>query len=104
MKVFFDTSALVKYFHEEEGTDMVTPLIENMDNEVWISELAFVEFTSALHKKYRAGVLGKHEIALALEGFTEACAYFSVEPLGQTVSQEAIALLNQYAPIHNLRT
>lgn len=29
MKVFFDTSALVKYFHEEEGTDIVTLLIEN---------------------------------------------------------------------------
>jgi len=104
MKVFFDTSALVKYFHEEEGTDIVTPIIENMDNEVWISELAFVEFTSALHKKYRAGELGKREIALTLEGFTEACAYFYVEPLGQAVSQEAIALLNQYGPTHNLRT
>ncbi|MDO8811312.1 MAG: hypothetical protein Q7J38_04700 [Gallionella sp.] len=31
MKVFFYTSALVKYFHEEEGTDIVTPIIENMD-------------------------------------------------------------------------
>ena len=82
MKVFFDTSALVKYFHEEEGTDIVTPLIENMANDVWISELAFVEFVSALHKKYRAGVLGKREIALALDGFNETCAGFSVEPMG----------------------
>lgn len=104
MKMFFDTSALVKYFHEEEGTDIVTPLIENTDNEVWISALAFVEFTSALHKKYRAGVLGKREIALALDRFTEACSVFSVEPLGQAVSQEAIVLLNQYGPTHNLRT
>lgn len=104
MRVFFDTSALVKYFHEEEGTGIVTPIIESMDNEVWISELAFVEFTSALHKKYRAGVLSQREIALTLEGFVEACSCFSVEPLGQTVSQEAIALLNQYGPTHNLRT
>lgn len=104
MKVFFDTSALVKYFHEEEGTDIVTPLIENMDNDVWISELAFVEFVSALQKKYRAGVLGKREIALALDGFTETCAGFSVEPMGHSISQEAIALLNQYGPTHNLRT
>lgn len=104
MKVFFDTSALVKYFHEEEGTDIVTPLIENIDHDVWISELAFVEFVSALQKKYRAGVLDKREIALALDGFTETCTGFSVEPMGQAVSQEAIALLNQYGPIHNLRT
>jgi uncharacterized protein len=104
MKVFFDTSALVKYFHEEEGTDSVTPLIENIENDVWISELAFVEFVSALHKKYRTGVLGKREIALALDGFTETCAVFSVEPLGQSVTQEAVILLNQYGPTNNLRT
>jgi len=55
-------------------------------------------------KKYRAGALGKREIALALDGFTETCAGFSVEPMGQAVSQEAIALLNQYGPTHNLRT
>ncbi|MDX1957941.1 MAG: hypothetical protein SFU98_05180 [Leptospiraceae bacterium] len=29
MNLFFDTSALVKYFHEEEGTDIVTSLIKN---------------------------------------------------------------------------
>lgn len=104
MKVFLDTSALVKYFHEEEGTDNVTPLIENIDNDIWISELAFVEFVSALHKKYRTGVLDKQHIALAVEGFTETCAIFSVEPLGQAVAQEAIVLLNQYGPTNNLRT
>lgn len=104
MKVFFDTSALVKYFHEEEGTDIVTQLIENMDNDVWISELALVEFVSALHKKYRAGELGQREVALALDGFAETCAGFSVEPMGQAVSQEAVALLNQYGPTHFLRT
>ena len=27
MNLFFDTSALVKFFHEEEGTDIVTDLI-----------------------------------------------------------------------------
>jgi len=104
MKAFIDTSALVKYFHEEDGTDIVTLLIENMDNEVWISELALVEFASAMHKKYRAGVLGKREIALALDGFTETCSGFFVEPMGQVVSQEAIALLSKYGKTHNLRT
>ena len=75
-----------------------------MDNDVWISELALVEFASALHKKYRAGVLGKREIALAFDGFTETCSGFSVEPMGQSITQEAIDLLKQYGPTHNLRT
>lgn len=43
MKLFFDTSALVKFFHEETGTELVTQLINNPQNEVWISELTIVE-------------------------------------------------------------
>ncbi len=104
MKVFFDTSALVKYFHEEEGADIVTQLIDNLDNDVWISELALIEFVSAMYKKYRARELSEREVELALEGFTETCAGISVEPMGHAVSQEAIILLNQYGSTHFLRT
>ena len=34
MNLFFDTSALIKFFHEEEGTDIVTELILDRNNEV----------------------------------------------------------------------
>jgi uncharacterized protein with PIN domain len=50
MILFFDTSALVKVFHEEEGSEVVTPLIKAKDNEVWISELARIEFLSAIFR------------------------------------------------------
>ncbi len=42
MKVFFDTSALVKFFNVEQGTDRVTQLILNRRNQIFISELLFV--------------------------------------------------------------
>jgi len=48
MNIFVDTSALVKYFHEEEGTSVVTSLIDNSDNVIVVSELAHLEFISAL--------------------------------------------------------
>ena len=32
MNLFFDTSALVKFFHEEEGTEIVTKLVERSIN------------------------------------------------------------------------
>ncbi len=38
MNLFFDTSALVKFFHEEEWTDIVTDLILEQKNEVRISD------------------------------------------------------------------
>ncbi len=52
MNLFFDTSALVKYFHEEPGTARVTALIDEPDHRVWLSELARVEFVSAMHRKF----------------------------------------------------
>ncbi len=47
MNLFFDTSALVKFFHEEIGTELVT-----QQNEVWISELTIVEFLSVMYRLY----------------------------------------------------
>ena len=47
MILFFDTSALVKFFHREEGTDVVVSLISDLKNELWVSELARLEFIHA---------------------------------------------------------
>ena len=37
MILYFDTSALVKYFHEETGTKTVTKLLDNPENEIYVS-------------------------------------------------------------------
>jgi uncharacterized protein with PIN domain len=58
MILFFDTSALIKFFHEEEGTEVVTGLIHNEENEIWISEATGVEFLSALYR------IGNHHIGI----------------------------------------
>lgn len=39
MNLFFDTSALVRFFNEEEGTDIFTKLILDQNNRVWILEI-----------------------------------------------------------------
>ncbi|WML90397.1 PIN domain-containing protein [Thiothrix lacustris] len=55
MNLFFDTSALVKYFHPETGTAHVIELMENASNTIWVSDLARIEFISALYRKFRRG-------------------------------------------------
>jgi len=35
LNLFFDTSALVKYFHLESGTDQVVELIDNTENQIF---------------------------------------------------------------------
>jgi len=53
MILFFDTSALVKFFHNEDGTEAVTDLLNSQENKIWISELVKLEFISALHRRFR---------------------------------------------------
>ncbi len=52
---FLDTSALVKYYHREDGTQEVTRIIEARDSRHAISRLSLVETVSAFAVKFRTG-------------------------------------------------
>ncbi len=104
MKLFFDTSALIKFFHEEEGTSQVSAMIESDDNVIWISELARIEFISALYRRVRNKEITEDQLTEALSGFNEELATFSCEPFGHAVIAEAELLLKQYGKAHGLRT
>ena len=104
MNLFFDTSALVKYFHEEAGSERVTALIEDPDHVVWLSELAYVEFARAMHRKFREEVLNAKQLKQALDGFAEALRGFQVEPLGSPVPESARTLLQRHGRTRSLRT
>jgi len=69
MNVFVDTSALVKYFHEEKGTNAVTSLIDNPKNVTVVSELSKIEILSALQRRYRRQELDKQDLEEAIEAF-----------------------------------
>jgi predicted nucleic acid-binding protein len=104
LNVFFDTSALVKYFYEEPGSDRVTELIEAPEHTPWCSRLACVEFVSAMHRRYREGALDGTQLERALAGFEQAMAAFRIEALNRTVVSDAEALLKTHGREDALRT
>ena len=53
MKAFLDTSSLIKLYHQEEGSDSIMEALSNDVEEIFLSELAVLEFRSALWKKIR---------------------------------------------------
>ncbi len=62
MKYFFcDTSAIVKRYHEEKGTDYIDRLFEGGDKIV-ISVLTIIETVSAFKKKKNEGKLSDDEL------------------------------------------
>ncbi len=104
MNLFFDTSALVKYFHYEIGTEQVYDLIDNSLHSIWILELARTEFLSALLKKYRTRHIDEIQLQTAITGFEATVSQFHIEPLGHVVTQEANRLLKKYGKTDGLRT
>ena len=104
MNLFFDTSALVKFFHEEEGSEAVTKLITSEENEIWILELVRLEFMSALFRRYRNKELDDKQLNEAVSGFNEEITLFNVEPLRQAIIKEAESLVKKYGKTQGLRT
>jgi predicted nucleic acid-binding protein len=104
MKFFLDTSALVKFFYVESGTEIVSQIMEHAASEVWISDLARLEFTSALYRRYRNKSLDEIKLHIATTYFDKQLVSFNIEPLNQLVIDEGGLLLKKYGKEYGLRT
>lgn len=59
MHYFFDTSAIVKYYHAEPGTAKVSKIFSEPDRKIAISSIGFIEIQSAFAIKVRSGTLNQ---------------------------------------------
>ena len=75
---FFDTSALVKRYHGEPGSEQVNAVFDDQDSILIISELALVELASALRRKHNRG-------EITVKALNEALAYFAQELMSDFV-------------------
>jgi uncharacterized protein len=103
MNLFFDTSALVKFFHEEVGTETVSTLILDPNNSIWIVELARLEFLSAVFRRFRTKELDEDRLNTAIGSFEKQVENWNVEPLGRAVIEEAANLMKDHAREHGLK-
>jgi hypothetical protein len=62
-RYFFDTSALVKHYHAEAGTDVVDRVIDEPGAELIIARLTLVETISVVAIKVRTGEFDAAEFA-----------------------------------------
>jgi predicted nucleic acid-binding protein len=59
--LFFDTSALVKRYADEQGTQTVDRLIETPENTIVITSLSVIEIASAFRRKYNRGEISEQK-------------------------------------------
>ena len=66
--IYFDSSALVKRYIEESGSDVVQSLLDR-DTSAATSKLAYPEILSALTRKQRSGELTRRSLQAAVNQF-----------------------------------
>ena len=70
---FFDTSALIKLYHHEEGTQSVERMFDQVICSIIISELATIEIYSGLARKLRMQEITKQAKHEAIQNFHKDC-------------------------------
>jgi len=92
--LFFDTSALVKRYADERGTQTVDQLIETPENTIIITSLSVIEIASAFRRKYNRGDITKEKRDnLLVSFFEEATERFTVIPVDERIFESAFALV-----------
>ena len=87
MNVYFlDTSALVKRYHWEQGSEGVDALFAEPDRHLIISDLSIIELGSALTKKVR-------EREITPEKYHRALGLFCQSIITETIAVKTLARL-----------
>ena len=105
-RYFFDTSALVKFYHAEVGTNKVSAIFSEPGREIRISSIGVVEVQSAFAMKVRAGVIdsrlaGQQRAALMLDIASGGIEVYSVN---ESHFKHAERLIGKYSAGRRLRT
>lgn len=103
---FLDTSALVKHYHSEPGTEVVERALAEAASTFVISRLGMVEMTSALALKVRTAEISFDDFSIARKLFFGdiASGQFLVANLRIAHFRQAERLIERHATTLRLRT
>jgi predicted nucleic acid-binding protein len=95
---FLDTSALVKYYHPEDGTPEVTRIVDESGSRQYISRLSLVETVSAFAVKFRIGQIDEQELNELRRRFYYDIGQgrFRIMPVTTSRYQEATQLIERH--------
>jgi uncharacterized protein len=100
---FLDSSALVKHYHVEVGTDEVDHLLQESDSRHFIARLTVIEVQSALVRKVREGKLSLIELGMVRQRLFDDVSQrrLAVVRMSDGHYQTAEQLLRTYEPHPN---
>ncbi len=95
---YFDTSALLKFYIQEEGSEVVTDLIQNLgDDGISILDITLLELRSAVRRRERQRDMSEREANRIIDKIhrDERLVYL-VQSLDSSVTEEAIRILDTH--------
>ena len=95
---YLDTSALLKLYIEEDGTDRVASAMEEAEDErVFILNLTPIEARSAIRRRQREGDIAGADADRVLRQIEDdAASLFLVQPSSSAVIEEAARLIDRH--------
>lgn len=103
LRFFFDTSVLIKLYHEENGTAFLDQLLIEQQPIIVISDLSIIEMISALARKVRTQDITPETFEQVVNTFEKDVPAFERLTLDQAVQNRAIALLKKHSLEQGLR-
>lgn len=100
MRVFFDTSALVKRYINEDGSDLVENIC-GQASQVIVSGLCFSEVFSAVNQRRRQKLMGEKGYRLIKATVIDEFKSFIVCPFDEKTLYLSVDLIEQY-PLRTL--
>ncbi len=106
MNLFLDTSAVIKLYHEEEGSESLIDLIAEFDEDVilTISDVCKIEFHSAFLRRVRTQEIEREIVEQVFQYFEQDLQFYHIIEVNDSVKQFAIDLLNNFAWNQGLKT
>ncbi len=104
MKIFLDTSALFKLYHQETGTEELESIfLKSKVTHIYLSEISKVEFTSTIWKKVRTKEISSDQAKITVELFESDFEKYNFISTDSLIIEQAKNLTTKYG-IEGLRT
>ncbi|MFC1849998.1 type II toxin-antitoxin system VapC family toxin [candidate division CSSED10-310 bacterium] len=101
---YLDTSALVKIYRRETGSETMLKLYRSEDK-LSISELSKIEFLSTVYRKYRDHEITPETLEVVINKFEDNLEQrYQILKLSSLIVDEAWSLLRQFAETYSLKT
>ena len=95
---YFDTSALLKFYIQEEGSEVVADLMENIGSDgISILDITLLELRSAVRRRERQEDMSEREANRTIDKIRQdETSVYVVQSLDSSVTEEAIRVLDTH--------